>query len=279
VDANTLAPQPLPDLFAGAPVVISGRYAGQPDRSATITVIGREGWATKVTASSGRQASLGAVWARARIRDLEDRYVIGGGGALEREIVDTSLRFGVLSRFTAFVAVDQRVVNEGGTVRRIAQPVESPRGWELPVAPAAVPLRGVMPAGGVFGFPCGGTRAGADRVEQAHGLSHGFTPEPIRAQVLPASIDEELRLLRESAGKDVWERAALLTALAGRLRDVARDHTGALADFLTKLAEKLEVPTSDPAEVERRWQRTLRMLESLTAPPVPPSTRRTFWKR
>jgi hypothetical protein len=75
---------------------------------------------------------LAAVWARGRLRDLEDRYAVGTADlrALEREIVDLSLRFGVLCRFTAFVAVDwAETVNEGGRFRGIVQPVEPPSGW------------------------------------------------------------------------------------------------------------------------------------------------------
>ncbi len=73
-----------------------------------------------------------SVWARARLRELEDRYVMNTGdqGKLEREIVDVSLRFGVLCRFTAFVAVDRSaVVNPGGQTQVIVQPVEEPAGW------------------------------------------------------------------------------------------------------------------------------------------------------
>ncbi len=77
----------------------------------------------------------GVVWARGRLRELEDRYVIGGGGRLEleKEITELSLRFGVLCRFTAFVAVDRsEVVNVGGQVHSIVQPVEQPAGWAAP---------------------------------------------------------------------------------------------------------------------------------------------------
>ena len=50
--------------------------------------------------------------------------------ALEQTIIATSLRFGVLCRFTAYVAVDRAaVVNEGGEVHQITQPVEMPAGW------------------------------------------------------------------------------------------------------------------------------------------------------
>jgi hypothetical protein len=73
---------------------------------------------------------LAGVWARGRLRDLEDRYVVAGNAALEKEIVAVSLRFGVLCRFTAFVAVDRgEVVNEGGWLHAVVQPVEQPSGW------------------------------------------------------------------------------------------------------------------------------------------------------
>lgn len=72
-----------------------------------------------------------AQWARAHVRDLEDRYAAAGEAStkeLEQRIVDTSLRFGVLCRFTAFVAPDSRdgrVVAEGALLHRVLQPVEA----------------------------------------------------------------------------------------------------------------------------------------------------------
>src|SRR5262249_44945074 len=83
-------------------------------------------------------ATVTAVWARAHLRDLEDRYASlpygTGGEELEKRIVAASLRFGVLCRFTAWVAVDERVVAEGGPVHRVVQPVELPAGWAMPMA-------------------------------------------------------------------------------------------------------------------------------------------------
>ena len=53
-----------------------------------------------------------------------------GTRELEPEIVRISKQFGVLSRFTAYVAIDQgAVVNQGGKPQRVVQPVESPAGW------------------------------------------------------------------------------------------------------------------------------------------------------
>ena len=50
-----------------------------------------------------------------------------------RRIVAVSLESHVLSRFTAYVAVDtSEVVNLGGQFQQVVQPVEMPSGWELP---------------------------------------------------------------------------------------------------------------------------------------------------
>jgi len=86
-------------------------------------------------------AAIPAAWSRAYVRDLEDRYACSPAGnelaQLERRIVGASLRFGVLCRFTAFLAVDSRTVTDGGTPHRVTQPVELPAGWaaepELPL--------------------------------------------------------------------------------------------------------------------------------------------------
>src|SRR5215217_776160 len=135
VDLDSLAPRRLPALFAGSPLVVSGRFAGPA--AGAVTVRGRDAagqpWSATVEATAGDAAALTATWARAHLRDLEDRYATDPAPDrdLERRIVETSLRFGVLCRFTAFVAADVHVVNEGGFVHRVLQPVEAPAGWTM----------------------------------------------------------------------------------------------------------------------------------------------------
>src|SRR5439155_2009316 len=121
---------------------------------------GRPWSATAVAAEAGAGAhALTARWARAHLRDLEDRYVAGAASTdLERRIVATSLRFGVLCRFTAYVAVDSRVVTEGGEPHRVVQPVEPAAGWDmlLPAAPpmvAAAMMRPMVAGPGFAGAP------------------------------------------------------------------------------------------------------------------------------
>ncbi|MEV4508709.1 VIT domain-containing protein [Dactylosporangium sp. NPDC049525] len=152
---GTQAPARLPDVFPGVPFVVTGRYRGAAEGALTVAGTMRDGtpWSTAVTATRHDNPALTAIWARALLRDLEDAYVSGlaGGEELERRITEVSLRFQVLCRFTAYVAVDKRVVTEGGQPRQVVQPVETPAGWELPTAvpppplhPTAMPM--AMPA-------------------------------------------------------------------------------------------------------------------------------------
>jgi Ca-activated chloride channel family protein len=145
---GTQAPARLPDVFPGVPFVVTGRYRGPVAGALTVAGTMRDGtpWSSTVTATRHDNPALTAIWARALLRDLEDAYVsgTGGGGELERRITEVSLGFGVLCRFTAYVAVDKRVVTEGGGPRQVVQPVEMPAGWELPTAVPPPPLHPTM---------------------------------------------------------------------------------------------------------------------------------------
>jgi Ca-activated chloride channel family protein len=137
VDRESLVPARLPDLFAGVPLFILGRYRGAAGGSLTVRArdAAARPWTRAVAARVQEGAAVAVVWARGHVRELEDRYATGQAGraGLEKEIVRTSLRFGVLCRFTAFVAVDvKEVVNPGGGVQRVVQPVEPAAGWAMP---------------------------------------------------------------------------------------------------------------------------------------------------
>jgi Ca-activated chloride channel family protein len=138
------------------PLVVTGRYAGRPGGRLTVTGRTRDDreFRTTVPVQERAEPAVTAQWARARLRDLEDAYA-AGDRSLEGRIVTTSLRYGVLCRFTAFVAVDSRVVNEGGETRRVTQPVELPSGWDSPdavvpmyLAAASMPAPPMPPAPG-----------------------------------------------------------------------------------------------------------------------------------
>jgi Ca-activated chloride channel family protein len=129
---DTVSPARIPDLFPGVPLVVTGRYRGSATGSLTLHGTAGEGgeWSATVTGQRREAPAVTAQWARSHLRDLEDRYASASAEDLEKRIVNTSLRFGVLCRFTAYVAVDSRVVAEGGLQHRVMQPVEAPAGWD-----------------------------------------------------------------------------------------------------------------------------------------------------
>jgi len=169
VDAAATSPSRLPDVYAGAPVTIFGRYRGTAAAGAAIDVRGTSlGEAMHHTVARDANAVaapwLAASWARAAIRDLEDRYAAAQNSATEAKIVAISKQFGVLSRFTAFLAVDRsQIANAGGRLLQVVQPVDAPAGWD--------------------GGPGGGTaRTQAGVMRSAMPMSMP-SPQPMPAQV------------------------------------------------------------------------------------------------
>ncbi len=135
---DTLVPSGAFDVFVDRPVTVFGRHvASAGDLRLRVTGLDSAGrpWRQEVCGAATAGELLTNLWGRAHVRELEDRYASGLGAdseQLSKQIVAVSLEAHVLSRFTAYVAVDRsQVVNAGGKPREILQPVERPAGWEL----------------------------------------------------------------------------------------------------------------------------------------------------
>ncbi len=134
IEPGEVVPRRLPDLFSGSPLLILGRSSGRSEASLLIHATDARGraWSETLPANPRDNPAIASAWARGQIRQVEDRYAAGDGdrATLERTIVALSLKFQVLSRFTAYVAVDHsQTVNRGGALHQIVQPVETPSGW------------------------------------------------------------------------------------------------------------------------------------------------------
>jgi len=73
-----------------------------------------------------------SLWARNRIDSLRrESYASqfnGNGKDLKAAITETALQFGIMSEYTSFVAVENRVINEGGKQRIVPVPVDLAQG-------------------------------------------------------------------------------------------------------------------------------------------------------
>jgi Ca-activated chloride channel homolog len=134
---NSISPSRPPDIFSGIAVVITGRFRGRPNGSVMVSGTGIDGrpWASRVNALPVDGRALTQLWARAFLADLQHRYLrcpIEEAASLERLIVTTSLRFGVLTRLTAFVAISNAPTRSPGAPRQMIQSVELPADWAEP---------------------------------------------------------------------------------------------------------------------------------------------------
>lgn len=139
---GTVTPARLPDVYPGVALLIAGRWVGNPTGEIAIRGNSRGGqrWISRLLPRPVDDRTVATAWARAHLADLEDRYLtcpLEQAEPLERTITRLSLSFGVLSRFTAFVAVDKNAISDGRAPHRIVQAVELPPGSTL--GPAEAP--------------------------------------------------------------------------------------------------------------------------------------------
>jgi len=131
-------PKKLPDLFTGKPLVVSGRYTAASDGS--IFIHGKragEDFTREIpvhlNSSASADTTLSSFWARQKIDDLmcQDWAGLQVGTVkpdVQKEITQLGLSYRLMTQFTSFVAVEERVVTTNGKPQRVEVPVEMPEG-------------------------------------------------------------------------------------------------------------------------------------------------------
>jgi Ca-activated chloride channel family protein len=232
LESDSQVPARLPDLFPGVALTILGRYRGG-EGGLVLKAVDEAGrpLAQTFAAHVSHNPAIAQVWARGRLRDLEDRWIVGAQESpaeLEKKIVALSLRFGVLCRFTAFVAVDRsQTVNEGGRQQRLIQPVELPAGWALGIQKTAM----CMPA------------------VAAHLVYRGYSSPRISCQ-------------KDMASAGDYE--CMMEALE---EDLAQQSPADLGSRYLGEVEQEAVPAGDDLNLTAYRQRAQELLEELRADP------------
>jgi Ca-activated chloride channel family protein len=127
-------PKRLPDLFTGKPLVVSGRYTAAA--AGSIFIHGKragEDFTREIPVHLNSLASadttLSSFWASRKIDDLMSQDWAGlQAGAVkpdvQNEITQLGLSYRLMTQFTSFVAVEERVVTTNGKAQRVEVPVE-----------------------------------------------------------------------------------------------------------------------------------------------------------
>ncbi|MEW6126270.1 MAG: VIT and VWA domain-containing protein [Acidobacteriota bacterium] len=143
IDWNGLAvadvyPKRIPDLFSAKPVVVTGRYttSGKGVIYLKGKMAGRDVVKEIAVELPGEEPSrdvLAKLWARTRIEDLMSQDYAGAqNGSMNAELRETvtqvGLEYRLMTQFTSFVAVEEKIITEGGVPRTVQVPVEMPEG-------------------------------------------------------------------------------------------------------------------------------------------------------
>jgi len=132
-DTYDVQPGNLPDLFARRPIILYGKWRGPI--TGTVELTGQTGKGDyssildvgSVQPDEGNRA-IRYLWARSRIADLSD---FGSGQISEagvKEITSIGLKYNLLTQYTSFIAVREKIVNPNGNAHNVDQPLPLPVG-------------------------------------------------------------------------------------------------------------------------------------------------------
>ncbi len=125
-------PDPLPDLYAGEPVVLSAKL---PSRQGELhlagTFDGKPWTATLKLEDAVAGAGVAKLWARSKIASLEAKAFTGSDpDAFDKAIEAVALEHHLVSSQTSLIAVDKTKSRpDGQSVSSVDMPVNLPDGW------------------------------------------------------------------------------------------------------------------------------------------------------
>ncbi len=126
-------PVAIPDVLAGRPVLVFGKWRGNPQGSIRLSGTTGEGKYSQTVKvadykPSRDNAALRYLWARQRITILSDYNKLHSDDKRIREVTDLGLNYNLLTAYTSFVAVDNEVRNVDGKPTTVKQPLPLPEG-------------------------------------------------------------------------------------------------------------------------------------------------------
>jgi len=143
-------PNPLPDLYAGEPLVVYARLA---TLDGGVGVCGKRidiDWREHADLSaSHRQAGIAKLWARKKIESLMDARVRGADpGEVRDAVLAVALKHQLMSPYTALVAVDKTPARTAQALKQRRLAGGAPAGWTrttgLPQTGLGIPLHALL---------------------------------------------------------------------------------------------------------------------------------------
>jgi Ca-activated chloride channel homolog len=132
-EAMAVEPKAIPDVLADRPVVVFGKWQGQPRGTITVRgIAGSEAYRRVIDVASATplpsNAALRYLWARHRIMLLSDYNLLRPSDERIAEVTHLGLAYNLLTNYTSFVAIDSVVRNADGRFTTVVQPLPLPEG-------------------------------------------------------------------------------------------------------------------------------------------------------
>lgn len=238
-------PKQIGDLFSAKPFILNGRFAKAA--SGTIRLKGKVGGqeysreiAVNLPETEANNNVLATLWARTKIDDLmnqslkynseTDREYLDLNAKTKLDITALGLKYNLLTEFTSFVAVEEKVKTFGGKTRKVEVPVNLPEGMREEDSPfrrlevttslqrppqvsyKSIPLKQVSAGGGGGGGRGngqgtvslnGGTSGGVIRLNQTGYYSSITVPKVISGGVINGKATNLVKPSYPSAAKAV----------------------------------------------------------------------------
>jgi Ca-activated chloride channel family protein len=126
-------PLSLPDVFANRPILLYGKWKGEPKGELVLSGIsGEKRFKTVLEVKNAKpdrnNAALRYLWARHKIAMLSDFNKVLHTDEHKKEITELGLKYNLLTNYTSFVAIDSEVRNTSDTSVTVKQPLPLPEG-------------------------------------------------------------------------------------------------------------------------------------------------------
>ena len=128
---NDIYPKHIPDLFQGHPLVIFGKLK---DDVTSVTLSGKtsQGFVSVDLPldleNAAVEPAIPTLWARKKISGMMDSYRLGDK-SVKQDVIDIAIEHSLLTKFTSFVAVEDKIANYTKELATIAIPTDLPKGW------------------------------------------------------------------------------------------------------------------------------------------------------
>jgi len=210
-DVYDVEPMTIPDVFAERPVLLFGKWRGNPKGKIKINGIAGQGKEYSKTIdvsdykTASRNRALKYLWARHKIAVLSDYNQVNPEDETVREITNLGLTYSLLTAYTSFIAADTQVRTEGGQVTTVQQPLPLPHGV------SNLALAGRSAAGtGMFKKMSGGPVYSAPLVEREILAADEEEKKEIKVEITAEFQHKDLKKHRSNFEKIIKSQNNLL---------------------------------------------------------------------